>query len=177
ALALIAQEFQGRERGTALGIWGGTTAVAVAIGPLVGGALVDALSWRWIFLVNVPIGLAALVVARVRLRESRDPTAAGVDLRGVMLLCPALFLLVYALIRGNEKGWGSALIVSCFAACALLLALFVVAERRAAAPLLDLSLFRKPAFTGAMIVAFTLAASIFAMFLYITLFFQNVLGF
>ena len=177
SLALIAQEFQGRERGTALGIWGATTAAAVSTGPLVGGALVDALSWRWIFLVNVPIGLAALVVARLRLRESRDPAASGVDLRGVALLCPALFLLVYALIRGNEEGWGSALIVSCFAASALLLVLFVVVERRAADPLLDLSLFRKPAFTGATIVGFALSASIFSMFLYITLFFQNVLGF
>ncbi len=148
SLALIAQEFQGRERGTALGIWGATTALAVSTGPLVGGALVDALSWRWIFLVNVPIGLAALVVARLRLRESRDPAASGVDIRGVALLCPALFLLVYALIRGNDEGWGSALIISCFAASALLLVLFVVVERRAADPLLDLSLFRKPAFTG-----------------------------
>jgi predicted MFS family arabinose efflux permease len=130
SLALIAQEFQGRERGTALGIWGGVTAAAVAIGPLVGGALVDALSWRWIFLVNVPIGLAALVVTRLRLRESRDPAAAGVDLLGVALLCPPLFLLVYALIRGNEEGWGSAVIISCFAASALLLVLFVVVELR-----------------------------------------------
>jgi EmrB/QacA subfamily drug resistance transporter len=177
SLALIAQEFQGRERGTALGIWGATTAAAVSFGPLVGGALVDALSWRWIFLVNVPIGLAALVVARLRLRESRDPGAAGVDLRGVAVFCPALFLLVYALIRGTEEGWGSALIISCFAASALILVLFVVVELRAAHALLDLSLFRKPAFTGATIVAFTLAASIFSMFLYITLFFQNVLGF
>jgi EmrB/QacA subfamily drug resistance transporter len=176
SLALIAQEFQGRERGTALGIWGGVTAAAVAIGPLVGGALVDALSWRWIFLVNVPIGLTALLVTRLRLRESRDPAAAGVDLLGVALLCPPLFLLVYALIRGNESGWGSVLIVSCFAASAVLLVLFVMVERRAADPLLDLSLFRKPAFTGATIVAFALAASIFSMFLYITLFFQNVLG-
>src|SRR5262249_37432563 len=85
SLAWMAQEFQGRERGTALGIWGATTAAAVSIG-LVGGALVDTLSWRWVFLVNVPIGLAALVVARLRLRESRDPAAAGVDLRGVALL-------------------------------------------------------------------------------------------
>ena len=177
SLALIAQEFQGRERGTALGIWGATTAVAVSTGPLVGGALVDALSWRWIFLVNVPIGLAGLVVARLRLRESRDPAASGVDIRGVALLCPALFLLVYALIRGNEEGWGSALIISCFAASALLLVLFVVVERRAADPLLDLSLFRKPAFTGVTIAGFALSASIFSMFLYITLFFQNVLGY
>jgi EmrB/QacA subfamily drug resistance transporter len=175
--ALIAQEFQGRERGTALGIWGGVTAAAVAIGPLVGGALVDGLSWRWIFLVNVPIGLAALVLTRLRLRESRDPGAAGVDLLGVALLCPPLFLIVFALIRGNEEGWGSALIIGCFVASAVLLVLFVVVERRTADPLLDLSLFRKPAFTGATIVAFMLAASIFSMFLYITLFFQNVLGF
>src|SRR6476660_537325 len=103
SLALIAQEFQGRARGTALGIWGGVTAAAVAI---------------------VPLGLAALVVTRLRLRESSDPAAAGVDLLGVALLCPPLFLLVYALIRGNEEGWGSVLIISCFSASALLLALF-----------------------------------------------------
>src|SRR5689334_17518561 len=137
SLALIAQEFQGRERGTALGIWGGTTAAAVAIGPLVGGALVDALSWRWIFLVNVPIGIGALAVARLRLRETRDPAAGGVDVRGVVLLCPALFLLVYALIRGNDAGWGSALIVGCLVGSALLLVLFGLAELRAANPLLD----------------------------------------
>ena len=177
SLALIAQEFQGRERGTALGIWGATTALAVSTGPLVGGALVDALSWRWIFFVNVPIGLAGLAVAWLRLRESRDPAASGVDLRGVALLCPALFLLVYALIRGNEEGWGSALIIGCFAGFALLLVLFVVVERRAADPLLDLSLFRKPAFTGVTVAGFALSASIFSMFLYITLFFQNVLGY
>jgi hypothetical protein len=111
------------------------------------------------------------------LRESRGPAASGVDLRGVALLCPALFLLVYALIRGNEEGWGSALIISCFAVSALLLVLFVVVERRAADPLLDLSLFRKPAFTGVTIAGFALSASIFSMFLYITLFFQNVLAF
>src|SRR4051794_1256840 len=176
SLALVAQEFQGRERGTALGIWGATTAVAVSTGPLVGGALVDALSWRWIFLVNVPIGLAALVVARLRLRETRDPAASGVDVRGVALLCPALFLLVYALIRGNEEGWGSALIVGCFAVPVQALVLFVVAERRRAGPLRALSLFRKPAFTGAPIAGFALSAAIFSMFLYSPLFFQNVLG-
>ena len=148
SLALIAQEFQGRERGTALGICGATTAVAVSTGPLVGGALVDALSWRWIFLVNVPIGLAALVVARLRLRESRDPAASGVDIRGVALLFPALFLLVYALIRGNEEGWVSALIVGCFVGRRTAARAVRVVERRAADPLFDLSLFRKPAFCG-----------------------------
>jgi MFS family permease len=100
SLALIAQEFQGRERRYALGIWGATTAAAVSIRPLVGGAVVDALSRRWIFLVNVPIGPAALVVARVRLRETRDPTAGGVDLRGV---APALGSVAgYALVRSRD---------------------------------------------------------------------------
>src|SRR3954466_5198299 len=173
SLALIAQEFQGRERGTALGIWGATTAAAVSTGPLVGGALVDALSWRWIFLVNVPIGIAAVVLSWLRLREARDPRATGVDLAGVAVLCPALFLLVYALIRGNDNGWGSTPIVLCFVGSALLLIAFVVIERRSADPLLALGLFRKPAFTGATIAGFALSASIFSMFLYITLFFQN----
>jgi EmrB/QacA subfamily drug resistance transporter len=177
SLALIAQEFQGRERGTALGIWGATTAVAVSTGPLVGGALVDALSWRWIFLVNVPIGIAAFVVSRLRLRETRDPSAGKVDLLGVALLCPALFLLVFALIRGNDEGWGSPLIVGCLVASVILLLAFGWVERRAERPLLDLRLFRKPAFTGATIVGFALSGSIFSLFLYITLFFQNVLGY
>ena len=106
SLALIAQEFQGRERGTALGIWGATTAAAVSIGPLVGGALVDALSWRWIFLVNVPIGLAALVVARLRLRESRDPVAAGTGFNTIALVSVAVAavgsLAGYALVRSRD---------------------------------------------------------------------------
>ncbi|MEA2448786.1 MAG: hypothetical protein QOG63_718 [Thermoleophilaceae bacterium] len=177
SLALVAQEFHGRERGTALGIWGATTAAAVSTGPLVGGALVDALSWRWIFLVNVPIGLGAIVLSWLRLREARDPRASGVDVAGVVVLCPALFMLVYALIRGNDSGWGSAPIVLCFVGAAALLAAFVGIERRSDDPLLDLALFRKPAFTGATIAGFALSASVFSMFLYITLFFQNVLGF
>jgi EmrB/QacA subfamily drug resistance transporter len=177
SLALVAQEFHGRERGTALGIWGATTAAAVSTGPLVGGALVDALSWHWIFLVNVPVGIAAMAIAWWRLREARDPAAGGLDVAGVAVLCPALFLLVFALIRGNEHGWGSATIVLSLAASAVLLVAFCVVERRASDPLLDLRLFRKPAFTGATIAGFCLSASVFSMFLYITLFFQNVLGY
>jgi EmrB/QacA subfamily drug resistance transporter len=177
SLALIAQEFQGRERGVALGIWGATTAAAVSIGPVLGGALTDAISWRWIFLVNVPIGISAVVVSRLRLRESRDPGAGGVDLPGVALLCPSLFLLVYALIRGNRLGFGSTAIVACFAGSAVAMVLFVLRERRTDDPLLDLSLFRKPAFCGATLVGFCLSSSMFSLFLYITLFFQNELKF
>jgi EmrB/QacA subfamily drug resistance transporter len=177
SLALIAQEFQGRERGTALGLWGATTAAALSIGPLVGGALTEVLSWRWIFLVNVPIGIAAIAIARLRLAESRNERSRGLDLPGVATLCPALFLLVFSLIRGNDEGWGSPVIVASLAGAIIGLALFVSIEVRAPAPLLDLRLFRKPAFTGATLVAFCLSASILSMFLYITLFFQDVLGY
>ena len=177
SLALIAQEFQGRERGTALGIWGATTAAALSIGPLVGGALTEAISWRWIFLVNVPIGIAAIVIARLRLAESRGDRAGGLDLPGVATLCPSLFLLVFSLIRGNDEGWGSPMIVASLAGAIVGLALFLRIELRARAPLLDLRLFRKPAFTGATLVAFCLSASILSMFLYITLFLQDVLGY
>src|ERR687897_2082265 len=113
SLALIAQEFSaGRERGMAMGIYGATIGVAVAIGPLIGGALIDTLGWESIFYLNVPIGLAAIAVTYVKLRESRDPNAKDVDWRGVATFSGALFLLVLALVRGNDEGWGSTLIVS-----------------------------------------------------------------
>lgn len=177
SLALIAQEFEPHERGTAFGIWGATTGFAVAVGPLVGGALTEAFGWEWIFLVNVPIGLltAAVTVARVPESE-RDPNAR-IDWAGLLTFSAGLFFLVFALIRGNDEGWTSAPIVSMLAAAVILLAAFVVVESRRAQPMLDLRLFRKPAFTGAQIVAFSLHASMFSMFLYIVLYMQNVLGY
>lgn len=177
SLALIAQEFEPHERGTAFGIWGATTGFAVAVGPLVGGALTEAFGWEWIFLVNVPIGLltAAVTVARVPESE-RDPNAR-IDWAGLLTFSAGLFFLVLALIRGNDEGWTSAPIVSMLAAAVILLAAFVVVESRRAQPMLDLRLFRKPAFTGAQIVAFSLHASMFSMFLYIVLYMQNVLGY
>jgi EmrB/QacA subfamily drug resistance transporter len=177
SLALIAQEFHGRDRATAFGIWGATTGLAVAIGPLVGGALVDGIGWEWIFFVNVPIGVLCLWITLTKLRESRDPSQGGIDLPGVVTFSGGLFCLVFALIRGNAKGWGSPLIVGLLIASAVLLIAFVVVERRTTHPMFDLSLFRKPTFTGASIVAFVLSASMFAMFLYIVLYIQNVLGY
>ena len=177
ALALIAQEFHGRERGTALGIWGATIGGAVALGPLVGGVLTEALGWEWIFFVNVPIGIAAIALTLTRLRETRDPAATGVDWAGAVTFSASLFLLVFALIRANEDGWGSPRIVGCLAGAAVLLALFLLVERRSERPMLDLALFRKPTFAGASIVAFALSSSMFAMFLYLTLYIQNVLGY
>src|ERR671919_677750 len=170
SLALIAQEFSaGRERGMAMGIYGATIGVAVAIGPLAGGALTDGLGWESIFYLNVPVGLAAIAVTYLKLRESRDPNATRVDWAGVATFSGALFLLVLALVRGNDEGWGSTLIVSLLAAAGLLLAAFIAIERRVREPMLPLGLFKRPAFTGVQIAAFAVSGSMFALFLYITL--------
>ncbi len=178
SLALVAQEFPaGRERGTAMGIYGASIGVAVAVGPLIGGALTDSLGWESIFYINVPIGIAAIVVSRLRLRESRDPAAGRIDWAGVATFTASLFVLVLAMVRGNDEGWGSPLIVSLLAGSALLMGAFLVIERRVAAPMLPLELFRSPAFTGVQLAAFAVSASVFALFLYITLYFQNFLGY
>jgi EmrB/QacA subfamily drug resistance transporter len=177
SLALIAQEFPaGRERGTAMGLYGATIGVAVAIGPLVGGALTDGLGWESIFYLNVPIGVAALAVTYLRLRESRDPNATRVDWAGVATFSGALFLLVLALLRGNEEGWASSMIVSLFTGSAALLLAFIAVERRVREPMLPLALFKRPSFTGVQLAAFAVSASTFAMFLYLTLYLQNYLG-
>ena len=177
SLALIAQEFPaGRERGMAMGVYGATIGLAVAFGPLVGGAVVDSLGWEWIFFLNVPIGVAAIAISYLRVRESRDPNATRVDWAGLVTFSSSLFLLVLALIRGNEEGWGSSLIVGLFAAAAVLLAAFIAIERRVAEPMLPLGLFKRPAFTGVQLAAFGISASMFALFLYLTLYLQNFLG-
>jgi EmrB/QacA subfamily drug resistance transporter len=177
SLALIANAFQGRERGTAIGIWGATIGAAVAIGPLVGGVLVDAIGWEAIFFVNLPIGVGAVVMTLMKVDESRNPAGGSVDWPGLVTFSGALFGLVFGLIRGNVEGWGSPLILTMLIGAALLLAAFVVIEMRVAHPMLDISLFRKPAFDGASIAAFVLSASMFAMFLYLTLYIQNILGY
>ena len=177
SLALIAQEFTaGRERGMAMGAYGTTIGVAVAVGPLVGGALTDSLGWESIFYLNVPIGVAALAITQLKLRETRDPNATRVDWAGVVSFSTALLALVLALVRGNDEGWGSTLIVSLFAGAAALLVAFLAIERRVTEPMLRLGLFRRPAFTGVQLAAFAVSGSIFALFLYLTLYLQNYLG-
>jgi len=175
SLALIAQAFHGRERGTAFGIFGAVTGAAVAAGPLIGGVITSAIGWEWIFFVNVPIGIAAVALTLSKVDESRDPQATGVDWAGLVTFSGSLFLLVFALVRGNTLGWGSTQIVAMLSASVLLLVAFVVAERLQTRPMLDLSLFKRPAFAGASLVAFTLSSSAFAMFLYLTLYIQDVL--
>jgi EmrB/QacA subfamily drug resistance transporter len=177
SLAIIAQAFHGRERGVAFGVYGAVTGGAVAIGPLIGGAITTGIGWEWIFFVNVPIGCVTAIAALARVRESRDPDATGADWLGFVTFSAALFLLVFALVQGNEAGWGSARIVAFLAAAAALLALFLAVERRQARPMLDLTLFRRPAFAGASVVAFAMSGSAFALFLYLTLYLQTVLGY
>jgi EmrB/QacA subfamily drug resistance transporter len=178
SLALVAQEFPaGRERGMAMGIYGGTIGIAVAIGPLLGGLLTDGLGWQSVFLLNVPIGVAAIAVTYWKVRESRDPNATRIDWAGLVTFSTALFLLVLALLRGNDEGWGSALIVSLLAGAGALLAAFTAIERRVAEPMLPLSLFRRRAFTGVQLAAFAVSGSLFALFLYLTLYLQNFLGY
>ncbi len=176
SLALIAQEFKGKELGMATGLYGATIGVAVAIGPLVGGALTDGIGWQSVFALNVPIGIAAIALTFLKIAESRDPAARGVDWAGVATFSGSLFLLVLALLRGNAEGWGSALIVGLLAGAAALLAAFVVVEMRQKNPMLPFHLFRIPTFTGVQLASFAISASMFALFLYLTLYMQNILG-
>ena len=177
SLALLASAFHGRERGTAVGIWGATIGAAVAIGPLVGGVLTEGIGWEAIFYVNIPIGIGAIYISLTKVAETKDPNAGPNDWAGLTTFSGGLFLLIFALVRGNAEGWGSTLIVSFLIGAAVLLIAFVVVEARIAHPMFDLGLFRVPTFGGASIAAFTLSASLFSLFLYITLYIQNSLGY
>jgi EmrB/QacA subfamily drug resistance transporter len=176
SLALLGSAFQGRERGTAFGIWGATTGLALAIGPVVGGALTSGLSWRWIFLVNVPIGIIAVVLTLAQVEESRQPGHQRVDPIGVITFSGALGALVLALIKADARGWGSTYIIVLLAGAAAGMVLFLIAELvQGEKAMFDLGLFRKPTFTGGSIAAFGLSAGFFSLFLYITLYLQDVL--
>jgi EmrB/QacA subfamily drug resistance transporter len=176
-LALIAQEFPANERAVALGAWGATVGAAVAVGPLIGGLVVEQLGWEWVFFINVPIGAAAVALTLARVAESTEARRGRLDWPGVATLASGLFLLVFGLLRGNSEGWSSAEIVAVLAGSAALLIAFVAIELVTAEPLLDVRLFRIPAFTGASIGALAISAGLFAMLLYFVLYLQNVLGY
>jgi EmrB/QacA subfamily drug resistance transporter len=177
SLALIAQEFPPAERATAIGAWGATVGGAVAVGPLIGGVLTEGLGWEWIFFVNVPIGAGAIVLTVTKLANVKAIEAQPIDWAGLTTFSVALFLLIFGLIRGNPEGWSSAPIVGSLAGAAVLLAAFLVIEMRRDDAMLDLRLFRKPSFCGVSVVAWALSAGMFAMFLYLTLYIQDVLAF
>ena len=176
SLAILADAFPGsRERSGALAAYGATIGGAFAVGPAVGGALTSGLGWRAVFFINVPIGVAGLLAAAAWLRESRDPSARRLDWPGQLLLTGGLFLLVLALLRGNGDGWGSAAIVAELAGAFLLLVAFVAVERRSPVPMLPLHLFGRRDFTAAQVAAFSISASFFALYLYMTLYLQDIL--
>jgi EmrB/QacA subfamily drug resistance transporter len=176
SLALIAQDFEGRERGAALAVWGAVSGAALAVGPLVGGALVDAAGWRSIFLVNIPAAGLLAALALVRLRESRDPGAPPTDWPGAAAFSGASFLVVLGLIRGNADGWGSPQVVASLASGAALAIGFVAIERRRPHPVLDPALFRVRAFSGTAIVAFAQSFALYPLFLFVALYLQDVAG-
>jgi len=177
SLALLAQAFSGKERGTAFGIFGAVIGGAVAIGPLLGGAITGGIGWRWIFFLNLPVGIVAIVITLVKVQNSKDPTPRSLDWIGVISFSTSLFMLVYALVQGNSDGWGSTTIVGLLAGSAVMMTVFLLAEWLQPDPMLDLSLFSRPAMVGVSLAAFTLSASIFAMFVYLTLYLQEVLGY
>jgi len=176
ALALIGAEYQGPERGRAIAAWGSTVGLAVAAGPLLGGIITDALSWRWIFFVNVPIGAFALALALRKLRESRDPGTTRTDVAGLLFFSAALFLIVFALLRGNDVGWSSGQIIGTLAGGVLLMAGFVLVEIRQSHPMLDVSLFRRRAFLGVQLATFCLGAGMFALFPFLSIYLQDIDG-
>ena len=177
ALALIGHEYRGHDRFGALAVWGATVGAAVACGPLVGGLLTDGLGWRWIFFVNIPVGVFALAVALGRIPESRDEHARTTDVAGLATFSAALFLVVFGILRGNASGWSSALIVASLACGAILLAVFVFVELRQERPMFDVTLFRQRAFVGVSVATFCIAAGMFAMFPYLSIYLQDVLGY
>ena len=177
SLALLAEAFPPSRRGVAFGVFGAVTGVAIAVGPVLGGVLTSGISWRWIFFVNLPPGLVALVVTLTKVDESRDPNPHRPDLPGLVTFSAALACLVFGLIRSAPDGWGSATVVACLAAAAVLLAAFVVVEGRSEGPLFELRLLRVPTFTGGLVAAWAISASIFSLLTYLVIYFQGVLGY
>jgi EmrB/QacA subfamily drug resistance transporter len=177
-LSIITVTFPPRQRGAAIGIWAGVSALALAIGPLVGGIITERVNWNWIFFINVPIGIIGVLAAFTFIDESRDSSAEQrPDVPGLASSALGLFALTYALIDANQDGWGSARILTAFAVAAVALLAFVVLELRQRLPMLDLSLFRNRTFSGANTVMLFVGLAMFGVFFYVSLYMQQVLGY
>jgi EmrB/QacA subfamily drug resistance transporter len=162
----------------AIGIWAGVSALALAIGPLVGGLLTDHLDWSWIFFVNIPVGVLAVAVSFLVIEESRDMSEEQrLDVPGQVAGGLGLFALTYALIEANSYGWTSGRILGAFAVAGVALAAFVWLERVQRVPMLDLDLFRNGTFAGANVVILLVALAMFGVFFFVSLYMQNILGF
>jgi EmrB/QacA subfamily drug resistance transporter len=177
-LSIITQAFPPEQRGLAIGIWGGVSGLGLLAGPILGGLLVNGDEWRWIFLVNLPVGIAAMAMAYIFVPESRDETAPRfIDVPGLVLLSGGLFSLIFAVSRGNALGWGSTVIVACFIAGVSLLAAFIVVEQRVRRPLVDLTLFRSWTFVAACLAAMLFSMAVFGAQPATSVFMQNYWGF
>lgn len=176
-LSIIAATFPPKDRGAAIGIWAGTSALALAIGPLVGGLLTEHLDWSWIFFVNVPVGVLAIVASYLLIDESRDETHVRLDLPGLITSALGLFALTYGLIEANQYGWTSGRILAAFVVAALAIVAFVQLERRQKDPMLDLSLFRSGTYVGANVTMLLVALAMFGVFFFLSLYMQNILGY
>jgi EmrB/QacA subfamily drug resistance transporter len=177
-LSIIAATFPPRQRGMAIGIWAGVSALALALGPLVGGLLTDHVSWSWIFFVNVPIGIVAIAASLLLIPESKDESVEQrLDLPGLVTSGVGLFALTYGLIEANTYGWTSGRILGAFGVAAAMLVAFVVLEMRQRIPMLDLSLFRNRTFAGANLAVLLVALAMFGVFFFVSLYLQGVLGY
>jgi EmrB/QacA subfamily drug resistance transporter len=177
-LSIITATFPPRQRGMAIGIWAGVSALALAIGPLVGGLLTEKIDWGWIFYINIPVGIAGVLAARIFIDETKDTSREQrLDLPGLLTSGIGLFALTLALIETNDHAWGSTYVLSLFALAAVALAAFVLLELRQRIPMLDLTLFRNSQFSGANTVMFMIGLAMFGIFFFNSLFLQRVLGY
>jgi EmrB/QacA subfamily drug resistance transporter len=176
-LSIIAATFPPAQRGAAIGIWAGVSALALAIGPLVGGLLTEHLGWNWIFFVNIPVGIAGIVASLLLIDESRDETHVRLDLPGLVTSGVGLFALTYGLIEANAHGWSSPLILGAFTAAVVALVAFVLLEKHQRDPMLPLDLFRNRTYTGANTVVLLVALAMFGVFFFVSLYMQDILGF
>ena len=177
-LSIVTATFPPRQRGMAIGIWAGVAAMALAIGPLAGGLITQHLGWNWIFFINVPVGILAIIVTRLVVDESRDTSAdQRLDLPGLLSSGIGLFALTYGLIEANNYGWTSPRILSLFAVAVIGIVLFVLLELHQRSPMLDLSLFKNGTFAGANSVMLLIGLAMFGVFFYNSLFIQNILGY
>jgi EmrB/QacA subfamily drug resistance transporter len=177
-LAIISAAYtRPRERATAVGIWAGVGGLALAIGPLLGGVLAQHASWGWIFEINVPVGVATLVLGAWAVQESREPVRRRLDLPGLVLSAVALTGLTWALIEGAPRGWTSPLVLGGFLLAAVAALGFLAVEQRSAAPMVDVSLFRDRVFSGGIVAMMLWAFGLFGIYFFTSLYLQDVLGF
>jgi len=177
-LAIISATFTDpRERNAAVGVWGGVGALALAVGPVLGGFLTQHVSWEWIFWINLPVGIVTLVLGAWSITESREDEARRLDLPGVALSTVSLFALTWALIEGHDRGWTSAGILGAFAVAAVTALAFVAVELRVAQPMVDVTLFARREFSGGIVALMLWAFGIFGIYFFTSLYLQDVLGF